>query len=68
MFFYLGNIQFWEIFQVETLFQKLWPLLYKGAQLDLRSTKCFVWLTVRKLNECLPEVKDFPKNEILQKA
>ena len=31
-------IQFWGIFQAETLFQKLWPLLYKRAELELRST------------------------------
>ena len=30
--------QFWEFFQVETLFQKMWPLMYKRAELDLRST------------------------------
>ena len=35
----VGNIQFWGIFQVETLFQKLWVLLYKRAELDLRLTK-----------------------------
>ena len=29
------------IFQVKTLFQKLLPLLYKRAELDLRSTKYF---------------------------
>ena len=33
--------QFWGIFQVETLFQKLWPLL-QWAKLALRSTKYFV--------------------------
>ena len=39
IFFVQGNIQFWGIFQVKTLFQKLWPLLYKRIELDLRSTK-----------------------------
>ena len=33
--------QFWGIFRVEILFQNLWPLLYKSAELDLRSTKLF---------------------------
>ena len=28
------------IFHLKTLFQKLWPLLYKRAELDLRPTKC----------------------------
>ena len=35
----LRNNQFGGIFQVKTLFQKLWPLLYKRAKLDLRLTK-----------------------------
>ena len=34
--------QFSGIFQVTTLFQKLWLLLYKCAELDLRSTKFFL--------------------------
>ena len=33
-----GNSQFRGIFNVKTLFQKLWPLLYKRAESDLRST------------------------------
>ena len=33
------NSQFWEHFQVERLFQKVWLLLYKRAKLDLRLTK-----------------------------
>ena len=37
-FFQKGNIQFWGIFWVETLFQKLWPLLYKRAELGFRLT------------------------------
>ena len=37
--------QFWGIFQVETLFQKLWTLLYKKAELDSRLTKQFMKLT-----------------------
>ena len=37
----IGNIQFWEIFQVKTLFQKMCPLLYKRAKLDLRLTTSF---------------------------
>ena len=36
--FQKGNIQFWGIFRVETLFQKLWPLLYKRAELGFRLT------------------------------
>ena len=40
-----GNNQFWGIFQVETLFQKLWTLLYKKAELDSRLTKQFMKLT-----------------------
>ena len=32
IFFQQGNIQFWEYFQVERFFQKLWPLLYKRAK------------------------------------
>ena len=36
------KIQFSEIFLVETLYQKLWPLLYKRAELDLRSTNSFL--------------------------
>ena len=39
LFFQQGTIQFREIFRVKILFQKLWPLLYKRAELDLRSTK-----------------------------
>ena len=38
IFFQQNNIQFWGIFQVIRLFQILWPLLYKRAKLDLRST------------------------------
>ena len=34
-----GSQKFWGILQVETLFQKLWPLLFKRAELDLRPTK-----------------------------
>ena len=41
LFFQQGNILFGGIFQVERLFQKLWPLLYKRAELDLRLTKIF---------------------------
>ena len=41
IFFQQGNIQFRGIFWVKTLFQKLWPLLYKRAELDLRSTNGF---------------------------
>ena len=41
LFFQQGNIQFWGMFRVKRLFQKLWPLLYKRAKLDLRSTKWF---------------------------
>ena len=43
----VGNIQFWGIIQVDRLFLKLWPLLYKRAKLDLRLTKSIK--TVRKL-------------------
>ena len=35
----LSSDQFWGIFLVETLFQKLWPLLYYRAESDLRLTK-----------------------------
>ena len=34
--------QFWGKFQVERLFPKLWPLLYKRDELDLRSTKLVI--------------------------
>ena len=34
----IPNTQFWGVFKVITLFQKLWLLLYKRAKLDLRST------------------------------
>ena len=44
LFFLKGNFQFWGIFQVETLFQKLWLSLYKRAELDLRSTKLLLRL------------------------
>ena len=35
-------VQFGGIFKVKTLFQKLWFLLYKRAELDLRSTNA-IW-------------------------
>ena len=38
----LFNNQIGGIFQVKTLFQKLWPLLYKRAELDLRLTKSYL--------------------------
>ena len=53
-FFQQGNIQFWEIFRVKTLFQKLWPLLYKRAKLDLRSTKLCYANTF-----CFPPIQTF---------
>ena len=38
-------VQLREVFWVKTFFQKkLWPLLYKRANLDLRLTKIFVRL------------------------
>ena len=40
--FLVGNIQFWGSFQVETLFQKFPPLLFKRAKLDLRSTNTYI--------------------------
>ena len=36
------NFSVLEIFRVERLFQKLWPILYNRAKLDLRSTKDFL--------------------------
>ena len=42
-------IHFWGILQVETLFQKLWALLYKRAKLDLRSTKLLIQQILFKL-------------------
>ena len=36
---YRGNFQFWGIFWGKALVNKLWPLLYKRAELDLRLTK-----------------------------
>ena len=57
LFFLQGNIQFWGIFRDETLFQKLWPLLYKRAELDLRSTKMFITIqligSALKTNPCI---------------
>ena len=38
----IGNIQLRGIFQVKRLFQKLRPLLYKRAELDLRLTKKYI--------------------------
>ena len=45
LFFLKGNFQFWGIFQGKTLFSKLWPLLYKRAKSDLRSTNSYFTYT-----------------------
>ena len=41
------GIQFWGIFQVETLFKNVWPLLYKSANIDLRSTNNLIFIILR---------------------
>ena len=36
-------MNYWTLFEGKTLFEKLWPLLYLRAKLELMSTNCFYY-------------------------
>ena len=48
-----------QIFRVKTLFQKLWPLLYKRAKLNLRSTNVFCYEATKYIIFLLMNLKCF---------
>ena len=56
-----GLSRFGGIYQVKTLFNLLWLLMYKRAELDLRSTEVIVSLCYCiELWYTCPDIKDLP--------